>query len=328
MAGFLISIYTNNKNDIERYHKYYLFFIQNYISEKGILLFEKSNNYQALFIKWNLQFYILIRSFGYTSIEIDNITKKSLDIISNYRKLLQHKIFIGDITPDVSNYDLINSLNYYENIINNSFSHNKENLIDIYSGHYFFNFDFNSFLYYISNESNNNSHFHYSLNNFVLFHNNYLILGDIGRTNYTNEYNWMINREFHNNISLNFKNVNFEPILIFNSNSNNEITFSFKPNHLITNKSKLTLLFYETEVILKYFLESSNDFDINLRYVLNKNFVTLFDYSQLEINSIDSVISSSDYGEIDDLFNIILIKSKIKSYTYNFDIKLKKNVWN
>ncbi len=319
IAGLCISVAVNDKNKFEEFSRYILYFINEFFSKEGLLMYEKSSNYQALFLKWQLQI-LFIFSFHKIETEyLDFFTSNIAKHLENYVIALSNKINIGDITPDVTSEDLCNSLQFFSNIL--SIRSTKKSFFDKDSGHGVYYFDEKSMIYFIQKTNiYKSSHSHAPSFNFVLTKNSTNIINDLGRINYTDEYDFQTKAHNHNSVFF-YKNskqvyLDFEYV----KSIGDSIFFSVNQSQTNVVNGLLVITCKEDCFLFTYNLTFVKP--VKLFFILLLHPKTSFSIDGLVNVRVDKLISASDYGVKGLLLNRTEFEAIDSALSYNMSLNI------
>ena len=115
-ACILLSLYLKDKKKLIFYLKCMNFFFLNFVSDRGILIFEKSNNYQSLFTIWIIELYFILKYNGYAIKELDIQINLCMNIVDKLIYLNNNNAFIGDISPDKTTNQILKRLIFWKKL--------------------------------------------------------------------------------------------------------------------------------------------------------------------------------------------------------------------
>jgi len=293
ISALCISVAISDRLMFKVYSRYIQYFLNDYFSEDGLLLYEKSSSYQALFLKWQAQLLFIFKLHGieteYTNLFMLNVTRH----IGNYIDVLSKKIFIGDVTPDVSSEDLLNSLKFFTKYLNIKTA--TKSFIDTRSGHGMHYLDNNTMIYFVQNaQVFGASHAHFPSFNFVINQNNTKIIDDLGRINYTDDYIFQTKAENHNSVFFyNGSKASYLEFVYFDSGPG-DITFHLSDSNSEDVMGSLRIASVEDSVYLTYDISFQRPRRLFFAFVHST--LANFSIQGVSITSCDEILSTSDYG--------------------------------
>ena len=320
IAVLVSSVAINDKKTFTKYSNYLSYFISNYFSKSGLLKHEKSTNYQSLFLKWQLQIVYIFNYYriktDYTDFFISNISNH----LANFLNVLKFQINIGDITPDVNSINLYNSLKILSNSI--LISSNENSFFDEISGHGMIYFENKSIVYFIQ-EINfyKSSHGHSPSMNYVLNKNGQNLVSDLGRLNYSKEFNFQTNANNHNAV---FFIEGYKPIYldyVYSNSSDDCICFKSKSLPNLSSCSNFRILNLIDGFSLNYEMNLSKPARIFIILIISKSAKYQFFGGLRQVNC-EQINSAIDYGRYGDTYYRLTLESSDISLSYNFTINI------
>ncbi len=322
IAVLVSSIAINDKKTFTKHSNYLSFFISNYFSKSGLLKYEKSTNYQSLFLKWQLQIVYIFNYYriktDYTDFFISNISKH----LANFLNVLKFQINIGDLTPDVNSVDLYNSLIILSNSI--LISSNENSFFDQVSGHGMIYFQNKSIVYFIQEiYPYKSSHGHSPSMNYVLNKNGQNLVSDLGRLNYSKEFNFQTNANNHNAVYFieGCKTIFLD--YVYSNSSDDCICFKSKSLPNLSSSSNFRILNLIDGFSLNYEINLTKPARMFIILIIAKAAKYQYLGGLRQVNS-DEINSAIDYGIYGDTYYRLIFESSDISLSYNFTINILK----
>lgn len=319
ISALCITVEIKDSIKFNLFSRYIQYYIDNYFSEDGLLIYEKSSSYQALFLKWQAQLVFIFNFHGietdYSRFFISNFSRHA----RNYITVLRSKIFIGDITPDVSTVDLLNSLKFYRKFFNIKTA--AKSLIDKKSGHGVYYLNKNTMIYFVLNtQVFASSHAHFPSFNFVISHKGKNIIDDVGRINYTKEFFFQTKAKNHNSVFFyNGSELTYLDFDYFDS-SLGEIIFRIRDTKSEDVSGFLRITLIEDSICLSYNLRLKRS--RKLYFILVHPSEVNFTFEDVSIISCEKILSASDYGVTDGYLNRSCFETRDRLFVHNVQFNI------
>ncbi len=320
IAVLISSLAIDDKKTFKIYSNYLSYFINNYFSSTGLLKYEKSTNYQSLFLKWQLQ---LLYIFNYYNVKTDYTDFLHSNVschLANFLNVLNFKINIGDITPDVDSVDLYNSLK----ILSNSMfiCTNENSFFDEISGHGMIYFENKSIIYFIQdNDYYRSSHGHLPSLNYVLCKNGQNLVSDLGRLNYSKIFNFHVNSNYHNSVFFRDGSKTTYPDYVYLYSKDDCICFKSKKLENLLQSSHFRIINLSDGFSLNYEVNLLKPVRMFIILIVSKSakYQLFGGLRKVKSDEINTVI---DYGKYGNPYYHLTFESSDISLSYNFTINI------
>lgn len=320
LAGISISVVTGQDRMVRKFGSFIVLFIRDYFSEEGLLVYEKSSHYQALFLKWQLE---ILYIFKYHGIFVDflNFFKENVQRnLENYLQVLDKKIFLGDITPDMSSRSLFKALHFYSNLLGESSA--ARNFFDWRSGHGLFYLEKDTLVYFIQDGSVfGSSHGHLPSFNLVINKSGLNVIGDLGRTNYSADFDFQTLPENHTSIYILHKRERIYLDFNFSSADKSSVLYELRNSHAILFSGTLRIGSFEDYVLLEYNITLKRPKRLGFTLIIRPDLE--FELDCLTIISVGSVQAADDYGISASPLNRVVLMSKGIDTTHSLKVKIR-----